>query len=73
MGERTVISRVPDRQLFYTPFVVCIVPDKERNDITITEDTRYNDNVCYQRFCCKIELAVIKKVDRYPCKASVIF
>ena len=26
-----------------------------------TEDHRYNDSVCYQRFCCKIEFAVIKK------------
>ena len=29
-----------------------------------TEDPRYNDRVCYQRFCCKIEFAVIKKLDR---------
>ena len=29
-----------------------------------TEDPRYNDGVCYQRFCCKIELAVVKKLDR---------
>ena len=29
-----------------------------------TEDPRYNDIVCYQRFCCKIEFAVIKKLDR---------
>ena len=26
-----------------------------------TEDPHYNDSVRYQRFCCKIELAVIKK------------
>ena len=25
----------------------------------VTEDTRYNDTVCYQRFCCKIEFTVI--------------
>ena len=31
-----------------------------------TEDPRYNDNICYQRFCCKIELAVIKKLDVDP-------
>ena len=24
---------------------------------------RYNDSVCYQRFCCKIEFAIIKKID----------
>ena len=27
-----------------------------------TEDTRYNDGVCYQIFCCKIRFAVIKKL-----------
>ena len=27
-----------------------------------TEDPRYNDSVFYQRFCCKIEFAVIKKL-----------
>ena len=27
-----------------------------------TEDPRYNDTVCYQRFCCKIEFAVIKNL-----------
>ena len=34
-----------------------------------TEDPRYNDSVCYQRFCCKIEFAVLKKLDRDPSKA----
>ena len=34
-----------------------------------TEDPRYNDNVCYERFCCKIEFAVIKKLDMDPSKA----
>ena len=29
-----------------------------------TEDPRYNDSVCYQRLCCKIEFAVIKELDR---------
>ena len=28
---------------------------------TYTEDPRYNDTVCYQRFCCKIEFAVSYK------------
>ena len=27
-----------------------------------TEDPRYNDSVCYQRFCCKIEFAVIRNL-----------
>ena len=31
-----------------------------------TEDPLYNDNVCYQRFCCKIKFAVIKKLDMDP-------
>ena len=26
-----------------------------------TKYPRYNDSVCYQRFCCKIEFAIIKK------------
>ena len=29
-----------------------------------TGNPRYNDSVCYQRFCCIIEFAVIKKVDK---------
>ena len=34
-----------------------------------TEDPRYNDSVCYQGFCCKIEFVVIKKLDTDPSKA----
>ena len=34
-----------------------------------TEDPRYNDSVCYQRFCCEIEFAVKKKLDMDPSKA----
>ena len=34
-----------------------------------TVDPRYNDSVCDQRFCCKIEFAVIKKLDMGPSKA----
>ena len=37
----------------------------------ITEDPHYNDSVCYQRFCCKIEFAVIKKLDMDPSKAWI--
>ena len=36
-----------------------------------TEDPRYNDSVCYQRFCCKIEFAVIKELDIDPSKAWI--
>ena len=28
-----------------------------------TEVPHYNDIVCYQRFCCKIEFAVINKLN----------
>ena len=35
---------------------------------TDTEDPRYNNSVCYQRFCCKIEFSVIKKRDRTQLK-----
>ena len=34
-----------------------------------TEDPRYNNSVCYERFCCKIEFAVIKKPDMDPSEA----
>ena len=34
-----------------------------------TEDPLYSDSVCYQRFWCKIEFAVIKKLDMDPSKA----
>ena len=33
------------------------------------EVTCYDDSVCYQRFCCKMEFAVIKKLDFDPSKA----
>ena len=36
-----------------------------------TENPLCIDNVCYQRFCCKIEFAVINKLDMDPSKASV--
>ena len=36
-----------------------------------TEDPRYNDIVCYQRVCCKIEFAVIKKLDRDPSNTRI--
>ena len=29
-----------------------------------TEDPRYNDSICSQRLCCKIQFAVTKKLDR---------
>ena len=38
---------------------------------TSTENPRYNDSVCYQQSCRKIEFAVIKKLDMDPSKASV--
>ena len=34
-----------------------------------TVDPRYNDTVCYQRFGCKIEFAVIKKLNMDPSEA----
>ena len=34
-----------------------------------TDDPRYDDSVCYQTFRCKIEFAVIKKLDMDPSKA----
>ena len=45
---------------------------KSRIFLSYTEDPRYNDSVCYQRFCCKIEFAVLKKLDMDPSKASVM-
>ena len=32
--------------------------------VQCTEDPRDNDSVCYQRFCCKIEFSVMKKLDK---------
>ena len=36
-----------------------------------SEGPRYNDSVCYNRFCCKIEFAVIKKLNMGPSKAWI--
>ena len=33
------------------------------------DDPRYNDCACNQKFCCKIEFAVIKKLDTDLSKA----
>ena len=38
----------------------------------VTEDLHYNNSVCYQRFCCKIEFAVIKKLHMDPSKARIL-
>ena len=35
------------------------------------EDPRYNDSFCYQRFCCKIEFAIIKTFDMVPSTARI--
>ena len=37
-----------------------------------TEDPRYNDSVCYGKFFCKIEFAVIKKLNSDPSKALIM-
>ena len=39
--------------------------------ISTTEDPHYNDSVCYQRFCCKIEFAIVKKLDMDLSKARI--
>ena len=38
------------------------------NSAINTEDPRYNDSVCCQRFCVKIYFAVIEKLDKDPSK-----
>ena len=38
---------------------------------SFAEGPRYNDSVCYQRFCYKIECAVIKKLDMDPSTNTV--
>ena len=43
----------------------------QANQERSTENPRFNDSVCYQRFCCKIEYAVIKKLDMDPSKARI--
>ena len=43
------------------------------NKLFHTENPRYNNSVCYQRFCCiKIEFAIIKKLYMDLSKASVM-
>ena len=44
---------------------VCCIYPKDGG----TEDPRYNDSVCYQRFCCKFDFAIIKKLDMNRSKA----
>ena len=39
--------------------------------VNTTKDPRYNDSFCYQKFCCKIEFAVINKLDMNPSKARM--
>ena len=39
--------------------------------LSSAEDPRYNDSVCYQRFFCKIEFGVIKKLDMDTSKALI--
>ena len=36
-----------------------------------TKDPHYSNGVCYQRFCCKIEFTVTKKLDMDPSKAGI--
>ena len=43
--------------------------DAYKNKDIDTEDPHYNDSVCYQRFCCKFEFAVIRKLDMDPSRA----
>ena len=43
-------------------------PERLRKHNVGTGDPRYNDSVCYQRFCCKIEFAIIKKLDKIQLK-----
>ena len=31
---------------------------------TMQQQQKYNESACYQRFCCKIDFAVIKKFGR---------
>ena len=63
---------VPDLQLAQYMVVqveaLSVMAVKEKKN---TEYPRYNDSVCYWRFCCKIEFAVIKKRDMDPSKAWI--
>ena len=55
--------------LFFSTCAVCILIHKF--EMLFTEDPRYNDSVCYQRFCCKIEFSVIKKLEMDPSNARM--
>ena len=53
---------------------LCNIAYKKRiifSNLMNTEDPRYNDSVCYQRFWCKIEFAIIKKLDMDLSKAWI--
>ena len=50
-----------EKRAYLSPLAYCYWFAQEAK--YITENPRYNDNVYYQRFCCKIELAVIKILD----------
>ena len=55
--------------LRYSPYTT---PCQQIIDLThCTEDPRYNDSICYQRLCCKIEFAIIKKLDMDTSKAGI--
>ena len=55
-----------NNNLFIT--IIIIISSSSSSSSSSTEDPRYNDSVCYQRFGCKIEFALVKKIDMYPSK-----
>ena len=57
------------KSMGYLASIMFRIPRQYFHLVSITEDPRYNVSVCCQRFCCKIEFAVIKKLDRDSSKA----
>ena len=66
VGEFTLIFIILLQ--FFTSSCGSPEPERLRKRYVGTEDLRYNDSVCYQRFSCKIEFAIIKKLDRIQLK-----
>ena len=55
--------------ILYSPHRIFFKNSGPRLSYFNTGDSRYNDSVCYQSFCCKIEFAVMMKLDMDPSKA----
>ena len=56
-------------KLLYRIFNIVLHAAYQTGLLMYREDPRFYDSVCYQTFCCKIEFAVIKKLEMDQSKA----